>query len=288
MMFTLPKPNDAFRWVQLPVDSAQGRPALVCEALSPFASHFFTTRAWRLGEASATEPGWLEVAETAGVGLRHLGRLRQVHGADAILLRKSTDPESGGSRDAGEDMGEADILMTDDPTRAVAVKAADCLPILVVDRRTRVVAAAHAGWRGLASRVPIITVERLRMEFGSDERDLLVAIGPAIGACCYEVGEDVRARFAGFEAADVERWFAANPSMWARNPSAPMLTSRRSGHWFFDGWRCVSDQLVSAGVPSAQIYVAELCTASHGAAFCSYRRDGVVAGRMVGVIRPRN
>src|SRR5215510_11422742 len=84
MMFTLPKPNDAFRWVQLPVDSAQGRPALVCEALSPFASHFFTTRAWRLGEPSATEAAWLEVAEAAGVELPRLGRLRQVHGAAAV------------------------------------------------------------------------------------------------------------------------------------------------------------------------------------------------------------
>ena len=289
MMFTLPKPNDAFRWVQLPVGSAQGRPALVCEALVPYAAHFFTTRTWRLGDASATEHAWLEVAETAGVELGRLGRLRQVHGAEAVLLRKATPAlEASTGRDAGEDVSEADILLTDDPSRAVAVKAADCLPILVVDRRTRVVAAAHAGWRGLASRVPMVTVDSLRREFGSDKRDLMVAIGPAIGACCYEVGEDVRARFEGFRAAEVERWFAATPSRWATNPPASTLTSRRPGHWFFDGWRCVSDQLVSAGVPSAQIYVAELCTASHGAAFCSYRRDGVVAGRMVGVIRPRN
>ena len=135
--------------------------------------------------------------------------------------------------------------------------------------------------------MPIVTIERLAAEFGSRPADLLVAIGPSIGACCYEVGEDVRSRFAGFETAGVERWFAARPSVWAGNPPVSTLSSlRRSGHWFFDGWQCARDQLTSAGVPSDQVFVAELCTASHGATFCSYRRDGAgAAGRMVGVIR---
>ena len=79
-----------------------------------------------------------------------------------------------------------------------------------------------------------------------------------------------------------------HPSVSAANPPVATLSStRRAGHWFFDGWQCARDQLRSAGVPSDQIFVAELCTASHGGAFCSYRRDGAgVAGRMVGVISP--
>jgi YfiH family protein len=292
MMFTLPKPSGAFHWVQLPsfdgtqtrsFDGAHDRPALVCDALTPFASHFFTTRGWKLGAPAATADGWIEVAEAAGVELPRLGRLRQVHGADAVVLRSGAGHSE---RDEGE-LGEADIVLTNDAARVLTIRVADCLPILVVDRATRAVAAAHAGWRGLAARVPIVTIERIAAEFGSRPADLLVAIGPSIGACCYEVGEDVRSRFAGFEAADVERWFAAQPSVWAGNPRVSTLSSlRRSGHWFFDGWQCARDQLTSAGVPADQVFVAELCTASHGAAFCSYRRDGAgAAGRMVGAIR---
>jgi len=284
MMFTLPKPSGAFRWVQLPpFDGAQGRPALVCDALTPFASHFFTTRGWTLGAPTATEAGWIEVAEAARVEPARLGRLRQVHGAAAIVLRNGAAPTK---RDEGE-LGEADIILTNDASRAITIRVADCLPILVVDQATRSVAAAHAGWRGLASRVPLVTIEQLRSEFGSRPADLLVAIGPSIGACCYEVREDVRARFAGFGAAEIERWFAVYPSVSAGNPPLATLPStRRTGHWFFDGWQCARDQLRMAGVPSDQIFIAELCTASHGGTFCSYRREGAgAAGRMVGLIR---
>jgi YfiH family protein len=283
MMFTLPKPNGAFRWVQLPpFDGATGRPALVCDALTPFASHFFTTRAWKLGAPAATEAGWIEVAAAAGVEPARLARLQQVHGAAAVVLR------SGHTAPHEAELEKADILLTNDASRVITIRVADCLPILFVDPATGAVAAAHAGWRGLASRVPLVTIERLAAEFGSRPADVLVAVGPSIGACCYEVGEDVRARFADFGAAEVERWFGVHPSVSAGNPPAATLSStRRPGHWFFDGWQCARDQLISAGVPSDQIFVAELCTASHSGAFCSYRRDGAgAAGRMVGVISP--
>jgi YfiH family protein len=285
MMFTLPKPNGAFSWVQLPFDDAQGKPALVCDALTPFATHFFTTRRWKLGEPAATQSGWLEVADAVGVELDRLGRLHQVHGAAAVVRRK------GAEQPRREDaLDEADIVLTDDAAQAITIRVADCQPILIVDQRTRAVAAAHAGWRGLAARVPRVTVERLVSEYGSRPQDLLVAIGPSIGACCYEVGADVRASFASFADAEVERWFAVEPSLLAGNPSVATLSAtRRPDHWFFDGWQCARDQLMSAGVPSDQIFVAGLCTASHGGAFCSYRRDGAgAAGRMVGVIKLRS
>jgi purine-nucleoside/S-methyl-5'-thioadenosine phosphorylase / adenosine deaminase len=287
MMVTLPKPSGGFRWAQLspgPFGGSEGRPALVCDALEPCATHFFTTRAWRLGDASApADTGWTEVAQAAHVDPARLTRLRQVHGAAAVVYRE------GGRADT---MGppEADIVLTDDPDRGLAVQTADCVPLLVVDRRTHAVAAAHAGWRGLASRVPAVTVERMAAAFGSAARDLLVAIGPAIGACCYEVGDDVRARFAaaGFSAAHLERWFAVDPAVSADNPPMPALASRRAGHWFLDCRQASRDQLESAGVPGDQILAAGLCTASQVGAFCSYRRDRTGAGRMAAVIgRPR-
>lgn len=261
-------------------------PALVCRPLEAHAAHFLTTRGWQLGSPSASvDRGWQEVAQAIDVGQTYLTRVRQVHGA-ATVVRRGGHP--GTNHD--EPRADADILVSDDPTLALAIQTADCVPLLIADRRTGSVAAAHAGWRGLALSVPVVTVERLAREFGSRPADLFVAIGPAIGACCYEVGEDVRTRFreAAFAPAQMARWFMVNPRALPGNPSLPSLSSSpRANHWFFDGWRAARDQLESAGVPPDQIWVAGVCTASHAGAFCSYRRDGAAAGRMAAIIRCR-
>jgi polyphenol oxidase len=276
MMVTLPQPNGGFRWTQLPAG-----PALICERLEPLARHFFTTRPWRLGERTpeSTE-GWSEIAEWMHANVVDLRRLHQVHGAEAVTYKKDQPVPAGA-------LPRADIVLTDNRSAAVAVQTADCLPILIADRRSSAVAAAHAGWRGLAARVPHVAVERMTVDFGSRPEDLLVAVGPAIGACCYEVGVDVRDRFVqdGFSSAGVARWFRPDPLTLPANPPMRSLPAeRRADHWFFDAWACVREQLESAGVPRDQIYCAELCTASHEPVFCSYRRDGAVAGRMVGII----
>jgi len=259
------------------------QPVLVCEPLAPFAHHFFTTRAWKLGERTPeSADGWLDVAQAANVRIDHFGRLQQVHGRDVVTY-KAGEGAPGGA------MPTADIAITDDPAIAVAVQTADCLPLLFVDRQRGAVAAAHAGWRGLVARVPEVTVGRMAADFGTNPGDLLVAAGPAIGACCYEVGEDVRRAFAnaGFDAASLERWFLRDPLTLPDNPPMKAVPGiRRPGHWFFDGWACVREQLETAGVPPGQIFVANVCTASHEAACCSYRRDGASAGRMAAVVRP--
>ena len=117
-------------------------------------------------------------------------RVRQVHGAD-VLVRRAGERDDGDAKDTA-----ADIIVTDDSSVALAIQTADCVPILIVDRRTGAVAAAHAGWRGLAAGVPRIAVDTLVRELGSRPADLIAAAGPSIGACCYEVGSDVRERFA--------------------------------------------------------------------------------------------
>ena len=150
------------------------------------------------------------------------------------------------------------------------------------------VAAAHAGWRGLAAHVPRTVVDALRHEFGSRPEDLVVAIGPSIGACCYEVGADVRDAFrrGGFEPA-MASWFFDTPQPTPANPSMPSLpASRRADHWFFDGWAAATNQLIQVGVAASQIHVARLCSASHPT-LCSFRRDADGTGRMAAVIRPR-
>ena len=182
---------------------------------------------------------------------------------------------------------DADIILCGDARFAAAIRTADCVPLLIADHRSGAVAAAHAGWRGLAARVPLVTVASLERQYGCRPADLVAAIGPSIGACCYEVGSNVREAFegAGFGAADLAAWFLDRPSPSARNPSMPRLGPRRPAHWFFDAWRAAREQLVAAGVPASQIFAAETCTASHDEVFCSYRRDGAGAGRLAGAIR---
>jgi YfiH family protein len=277
MMVTSPQPNGAFRWTQL-----HGLPALVCQPLEPHAPHFFTTRPWRLGErtSDATE-GWREVASSASVDDGLLVRLSQIHGRDAVAYRQ-------GDREHDRAPRRADIVLTDDSSLALTVQTADCVPLLLVDRRTRAIGAAHAGWRGLALAVPQVVVDRMVVEFDCRRDDVMVAIGPAIGACCYEVGEDVRARFEqhGFSRDQLARWFLTSPAARAGNPPmASLPLERRPNHWFFDGWQCAREQLVAAGVAADRIFSADLCTASHASVFCSYRRDGAIAGRMAAVIR---
>lgn len=257
----LPPPQDGFAWIE-----TEYGPALVCTALEPYARHLFTTRRWTLGSAlpGETEP-WDEVAHAIGVGRAKLVRLHQVHGATVVFRRV------GELRDVNH-LPDADIVASNDPSLALAVQTADCAAMLVADRRTGVVAAAHAGWRGLAARVPAETVAALGHRFDSAPADLVVAVGPAISAARYEVGHDVRAKFeeAEFTHAQVERWFSAG---------------ERPDHWQFDVSQSARDQLESAGVLPNHIFVAGLCTGAHAELLCSYRRDWKDAGRMAAVIR---
>jgi purine-nucleoside/S-methyl-5'-thioadenosine phosphorylase / adenosine deaminase len=257
------------------------RPALACTALEPIAQHLMTMRDWDLGGRSVVdaERAWSEIAGAVGSGLV---RVHQVHGIDMVIRR------AGDTR--VWPVQNADIIVSSDPTVAIAIQAADCVPILIADRRTGVVAAAHAGWRGLAAGVPRVTVEALAREFGSRPGDLIAAAGPSIGACCYEVGPEVRQRFADAAWPDtqIRGWFFARAQPTIANPSmAGVRSEPRPGHWYFDSGRAASDQLESAGVPRDQIFVANLCTASHADALCSYRRDGAGAGRMAAAIRAR-
>jgi YfiH family protein len=270
----LPQPGAGFDWRE----TAFG-PALVCSALEPVAAHLFTTRHWPLGQSpAAAHTGWDDVAGALGGDRRQLLRLKQVHGRQ---VRAAADVV-----DTTHDLLEGDILISDDRERIIAVQAADCVPIVIADRRRGWVAAAHAGWRGLAAGVPRVAVEAMIASYGSQPGDLVAALGPSIGACCYEVGSDVREAFiaAGFAAERLARWFHQEPISIADNPRIAGGAASRPGHFYFDGWSSAREQLQAAGIEAASIYSAGLCTASHPALFPSYRRDGAAAGRIAAAI----
>jgi len=258
--------SDGFAWVQ-----ADGRPALVCRALQPAAAHLFTTRPWTLGSSeAASAAGWAEVAHALGVQPEFLVRVHQVHGASTVVVRARSQSAVPADDAPGPD---ANIIISDDPARAIAIQTADCVPLLMADRRRGTVAAAHTDWRGLAAAVPQAAVAAMAREFGSASDDLVAAIDPSISAARYEVGPDMRERFehAGFAGHLIERWFSAGA---------------RPDRWWFDSWQSARDQLVAAGIATDDVHTAGLCTATHADLLCSYRRDGKGAGRIAGVIRP--
>lgn len=160
-------------------------------------------------------------------------------------------------------------MVSDDGQVAIGVRVADCAPILLADRRLGVVGAAHAGWRGTVQRAAMAAVESMSREFGSAPGDLVAAIGPCLGACCGEVGEEVVRAFEDAGHTNVGRWFTTG-----RMPK-PYLNLARAN----------VDQLIQAGVDVSRIHVADLCTKTHADVLHSYRADAAAAGRMVGIIR---
>jgi len=190
--------------------------------------HAFGTRA---------EGIWTPEAETA--------KLHQVHGAAVVRVS------------APGHFGDGDALVTDQPGLWLEIRTADCVPLLIADPARRVVAAVHAGWRGTDARIAAAAVGALAREWGSRPSELLVAIGPSIGGCCFAVGEEVAARFAGH--------------ITRTEPQAcvDLVSANR-------------EQLAAAGVE--QIDALGLCTVCEPERFHSFRRDKG-AGRMVAGIR---
>ena len=250
------QPTGPFEWTQAP-----GFTALRCRPLLAHADHLFTTRDLRLREDGAE---WSAVARAVGVDVSSLRLIRQVHGVRAVADRPGgrawTRPE-------------ADVVVSDDPSSAIAVRVADCAPVLLADTKRGVVGAAHAGWRGTAQRAAPAAVLAMREYFGSEPRDLMAAIGPCLGGCCGEVGPDVVDVFKehGHGTAELSAWFA--PGSGDRQ----LLSLARANR----------DQLAAEGVSPEQIFDAGLCTKTHAGAFHSYRADGASAGRMAAVIRAR-
>jgi YfiH family protein len=273
---------ESFDWA----DETWGR-VLRCRPLAAVAQHVFTTRQLPLS-GSAAGDGWQALASVFGVDPGHLVQLTQVHGVHVVTVPDDTT----GPRPTGT-WADGDAVMTDAIGLALAVKVADCVPILIADRSRPVVAAVHAGWRGTAAGIVTATVQALCRRYRSSAGDLIVAIGPSIGPCCYQVGTDVCDRFleAGNGPDTIAEWFTVGPKP-SRAPELGLGTAARAGSTaaqpgklWLDTWQANIDLLVSAGVPRAQIYCAGLCTACDPDLWHSYRVAGGEAGRMVGAIK---
>lgn len=185
----------------------------------------------------------------------------------------------------------ADGQITGEPGLLLAVLTADCIPVLVADRRRRVVGAFHAGWRGTVGRIVECGVGRMRLEFGSRPEDLVAAIGPGIGACCYAVGEEVQAEFES-QFAYAEKLFTEVYDPDSIRIKYPMLflNQRAPGHsppgvkLHLDLIEANRRQLIDAGLKPERIHQAGGCTSCHTDRFFSYRAEHGHTGRMMSAI----
>ena len=182
----------------------------------------------------------------------------------------------------------ADASISNTPNLLLGIQTADCVPILLLDPKKRAVAAVHAGWRGTLQHIVEKTIGRMKMEFKTNPGDLLAAIGPAIGGCCYEVGTEVAAVFHS-QFANAPEWFdelrtddEPNPLQWLNQfppghqppPKNVRLDLRKANR----------AQLIAAGLGSQNIFVSDLCTACRPDLLFSYRKQGSDSGRMMSVI----
>ncbi len=172
-----------------------------------------------------------------------MATLRQIHSSLSLVA----DRREGC-------VGEGDALLTRETGVIVSVRTADCFPILLADTANRGVAAVHAGWRGTEAQVLRETIRRMQTEFGTNPANVVASIGPGIGACCFEVGEDVARRFG--------RECAGHVDLAQEN----------------------IQQLIAAGVRRDRISLAGDCTVCNWERFHSWRRDRESAGRMISFI----
>lgn len=197
-----------------------------------------------------------------------------------------------GRGDAGRGKPQkADGLMTNEPGVLLAVLTADCIPVLVADTKRRAVAAFHAGWRGTVKRIVELGVGRMRLEFGSRPEDLVAAIGPGIGVCCYAVGEEVMSEFESQFVYGRELFrevYDQNP-VRVRYPML-FLTQRAPGHssaglgLHVDLIDANRRQLMAAGVRQSAIEIVGGCTNCQPELFFSHRGARGHAGRMMAAI----
>lgn len=239
------------------------------------ALHGFTTRhegvsrppynSLNLGTNTLDSPHSVEgnrslLARAFGAGVEQLVTVTQVHGND-ILVIDSPNPDYSYFQKL-----ECDGIVTNQPGIMIGVCVADCVPVLLLDPVKKVAAALHAGWKGTAEKICRKGVETLVGLFESDPRDIIAAVGPGIGGCCYEVDAPVMEAFresGGF---------------------TEFATDKGEGKWQLDLAKANVLQLAEAGIPEPNIETSSRCVSCSQELFFSYRRDGGDTGRQMGFI----
>ncbi|MFC1545975.1 peptidoglycan editing factor PgeF [Pseudomonadota bacterium] len=193
------------------------------------------------------------LTEAAGFSERP-HQTEQVHGVDHFICSGSGSLHSD----------QADILISNEATSSIAVRTADCLPILMADPVNRIIAAVHAGWRGTAAGVAIKAVEQM-LKMGAEQKHLHASMGPAIGPCCFKVDSDTA------EALKISVHGAGLATVYSPEPHPNLVAINRL-------------QLQEMGLTEDHIEALDICSCCHPDRFYSYRRDHGTTGRHLAVV----
>jgi polyphenol oxidase len=225
-------------------------------------------------------------AAADGKDFHGLVTLRQIH--SSVICKVGAQDALGIDQPV---VLKGDGLMTNDPGVLLGIQTADCIPVLVADRKKRAVAAFHAGWRGTVARIVEKGIGRMRLEFGSKPEDLIASIGPGIGQCCYSIGEEVREQFdSQFQYASelLHEVYDSDPT----KEKYPMLflTARAPGHselgprMHLNLAEANRHQLMDAGLKKSAVFLTGECTGCHTDRFFSHRLEHGFTGRLMSVI----
>lgn len=201
------------------------------------------------------------VAEALGFYLENTVTCAQVHGTNVVPVNHG---QSGRGSFALEDtIPDADGLITDCKGLPLMLFYADCVPVLLVDTKGPGIGVVHAGWRGSVGRIVQKAVEAMGQAYGTLPENLMAAIGPSIGPCCYEVDERVREKALEYPGC---------------------FTPHGKGHYLLDLWQLNRLQLVEAGVPEQNVLTAGVCTCCHVDQFFSHRKEKGKTGRLAAIL----
>lgn len=204
------------------------------------------------------------VCQSLGMDFTKLVAACQVHGDQVTVV---TEEHLGRGNSSMEDaLPAVDGLVTNLPGVPLSSYYADCVPLFFLDPVKRVVALAHAGWKGTVARIGAKTVEKMQSHFGCAPGDILAAIGPSIGPCCYAVDQPVVEKLSTFK-----QWQS-------------LVTLQQPGQWLWDLWATNKQVLQQAGIREENITVAGICTACNQHRFFSHRASGGQTGRMASLI----
>ncbi|HWR39678.1 MAG TPA: peptidoglycan editing factor PgeF [Patescibacteria group bacterium] len=204
-----------------------------------------------------------------GIQAERVVTAEQVHGTAVAVIDQTH--AGRGALDYSDSIPAADALITNVPGIPLMLFFADCVPILIVDPVNWAVGVVHAGWKGTAGSIVAETLQAMHRRYGTEPRQCLAGIGPAIGPCCYEVDENL----AGI-------WRQRFPH------EAQLLVPRSENRWLLDLWSSNRWQLEECGLASGHIYSSSTCTACHTSHFFSHRAEMGSTGRHGALIALRN
>jgi YfiH family protein len=189
------------------------------------------------------------LSESLDMDMNQAVYLTQIHSDKVFKLDSSNLPKKGGC------LGEGDALITNLTNVPIYIMVADCLPVLFYDQTNKAIGLAHAGWRGTVAQIAVKTLKAMTEAYGTNPADVKVVLGPAIGACCYEVGVDVKEKFGVFSYAD------------------QILEQTGKANWKLNIPEANARQLIEVGVAEERLIRSHLCTVDHLNLFYSHRAE---------------